>query len=48
VHGEKRALINPGIEFRQDLNTEDSGQREWAARLVRILQKLQVELLALI
>ena len=47
THGEKRGLINTGIEIRQDLITEDSGQREWAARLVRILQKLEVELLAL-
>ncbi|MGX9391799.1 N-formylglutamate amidohydrolase [Nitrobacteraceae bacterium UC4446_H13] len=47
VHGEKRGLINTGIEIRQDLITDESGQRQWAARLVRILQKLEAELLTL-
>jgi predicted N-formylglutamate amidohydrolase len=47
VHGEQRGLINTGIEIRQDLITDESGQREWAARLVRILRKLESELLAL-
>lgn len=47
VHGEQRGLINTGIEIRQDLIIEESGQREWAARLVRVLQKLETELLAL-
>jgi Predicted N-formylglutamate amidohydrolase len=47
VHGEQRGLINTGIEIRQDLITEESGQREWAARLVRVLQKLTPELLTL-
>lgn len=48
VHGERRGLINTGIEIRQDLITDDNGQREWAERLVRILRKLESELLALI
>ncbi len=48
VHGERRGLINTGIEIRQDLITDASGQREWAERLVRILRKLESELLALI
>ncbi|MGN6308969.1 MAG: N-formylglutamate amidohydrolase [Xanthobacteraceae bacterium] len=47
VHGEKRGLINTGIEIRQDLITDESGQRDWAARLARILRKLEAELLAL-
>ncbi|MGB3489535.1 MAG: N-formylglutamate amidohydrolase [Xanthobacteraceae bacterium] len=47
VHGEQRGLINTGIEIRQDLITDESGQREWAARLVRILRKLESELRAL-
>ncbi|MBN8978863.1 MAG: N-formylglutamate amidohydrolase [Rhizobiales bacterium] len=47
VHGEQRGLINTGIEIRQDLVTDESGQREWAARLVRILRKLESELRAL-
>lgn len=47
VHGEARGLINTGIEIRQDLIADEAGQRAWAARLVRILQKLEIELLAL-
>jgi len=47
VHGEQRGLINTGIEIRQDLITDENGQREWAARLVRILRILEAELLAL-
>jgi predicted N-formylglutamate amidohydrolase len=47
VHGEQRGLINTGIEIRQDLITDETGQREWAARLVRILRKLESELRAL-
>lgn len=47
VHGEARGLINTGIEIRQDLITDEAGQREWAERLVRILRKLEAELLAL-
>jgi len=47
VHGEKRGLIHTGIEIRQDLIADDSGQRDWAERLARILQKLEAELLAL-
>ncbi len=46
VHGEARGLINTGIEIRQDLITEEAGQREWAARLVRILRRLEAELIA--
>lgn len=48
VHGEQRGLINTGIEIRQDLITGESGQREWANRLIRVLRKLESELLALI
>jgi predicted N-formylglutamate amidohydrolase len=36
VHGEKRGLMNSGIEIRQDQIAEPSGQREWAERLARI------------
>ena len=48
VHGEARGLINTGIEIRQDLITDESGQRQWAERLIRILRKLELELRALI
>jgi predicted N-formylglutamate amidohydrolase len=37
VHGEARGLINSGIEIRQDLIADPSGQRQWAERLARIL-----------
>jgi predicted N-formylglutamate amidohydrolase len=37
VHGEKRALVHVELEIRQDLITEDSGQRKWAALFARLL-----------
>jgi len=45
VHGEKRGLMNTGIEIRQDLITEESGQIEWAQRLVRIFSEIEATLL---
>ena len=44
VHGEGRGLVNTGIEIRQDLITEPSGQRQWAERLARILGEIEREL----
>ncbi|MGY3033504.1 putative N-formylglutamate amidohydrolase [Bradyrhizobium sp. USDA 4354] len=44
VHGEARGLINTGIEIRQDLITDESGQQQWAERLARILGEIEVEL----
>jgi predicted N-formylglutamate amidohydrolase len=46
VHGEKRGLINTGIEIRQDLITEPAGQREWADRLARIFREIETTLRA--
>jgi len=46
VHGEARGLVSSGIEIRQDLIADDAGQREWAERLIRILRKLEAELVA--
>jgi predicted N-formylglutamate amidohydrolase len=46
VHGEKRGLINSGIEIRQDLITEPAGQREWADRLARIFREIETTLRA--
>ena len=46
VHGEARALMNSGIEIRQDLITEEAGQREWADRLANILGEIEIELRA--
>lgn len=36
VHGEARGLVNTGIEIRQDLIANESGQAQWAERLTRI------------
>ncbi len=46
VHGEARGLVNSGIEIRQDLIADESGQSEWANRLIRILRRLEGELVA--
>ncbi|MEK9279854.1 MULTISPECIES: N-formylglutamate amidohydrolase [unclassified Bradyrhizobium] len=46
VHGEARGLINTGIEIRQDLITDQSGQQQWAERLSRILGQIEAELRA--
>ncbi|WP_407176754.1 N-formylglutamate amidohydrolase [Bradyrhizobium sp. STM 3562] len=44
VHGEARGLVNTGIEIRQDLIADQSGQREWAERLARILSAIEAQL----
>ena len=46
VHGEARGLLNSGIEIRQDLITEEAGQREWAERLANILTEIEAQLRA--
>jgi predicted N-formylglutamate amidohydrolase len=46
VHGEARGLLNSGIEIRQDLITEEAGQREWAERLANIFGEIEIELRA--
>ncbi|RXH30871.1 N-formylglutamate amidohydrolase [Bradyrhizobium zhanjiangense] len=46
VHGEARGLVNTGIEIRQDLIADQSGQRQWAERLARIFAEIEVELKA--
>jgi predicted N-formylglutamate amidohydrolase len=43
-HGEARGLINTGIEIRQDLISDASGQQQWAERLARILGEIEVVL----
>ena len=40
VHGEMRGLINTGIEIRQDLIGDQSGQHQYADRLARILGEI--------
>ena len=44
VHGEARGLINTGIEIRQDLIADESGQQQWAERLARILGEIEAGL----
>jgi predicted N-formylglutamate amidohydrolase len=46
VHGEARGLINTGIEIRQDLIADQSGQQQWAERLARILIEIEGKLRA--
>ncbi len=46
VHGEKRGLMNTGIEIRQDLIAEEVGQQQWADRLARILGAAEAALRA--
>jgi predicted N-formylglutamate amidohydrolase len=44
VHGEKRGLMNSGIEIRQDLIADPAGQLEWANRLAEIFGEIEAEL----
>jgi predicted N-formylglutamate amidohydrolase len=46
VHGEARGLMNSGIEIRQDLIADQSGQQQWADRLARILAQIETDLRA--
>jgi predicted N-formylglutamate amidohydrolase len=46
VHGEKRGLMNTGIEIRQDLVGGPAGEVQWAERLTRIFQEIEVTLKA--
>jgi predicted N-formylglutamate amidohydrolase len=39
VHGEKRGIPHVAIEIRQDLITDDAGQKYWADRLADLLPK---------
>jgi predicted N-formylglutamate amidohydrolase len=46
VHGEARGLMNTGIEIRQDLIAQASGQMQWAERLARIFHEIEATLIA--
>jgi len=46
VHGEKRALPHVELEVRQDLITEESGQKQWAALFARLLPQAYARLTA--
>jgi predicted N-formylglutamate amidohydrolase len=44
VHGEARGLMNTGIEIRQDLISDQAGEKAWAERLARILGEIETML----
>jgi predicted N-formylglutamate amidohydrolase len=44
VHGEARALMNTGIEIRQDLIADQAGEKLWADRLARIFGEIETTL----
>ena len=44
-HGEARGLPHVEIEIRQDLLSDEAGQDEWAARIVRTLQTAELTFL---
>lgn len=44
VHGEQRGLMHTGIEIRQDLIGDQSGQQHWAERLARIFREIEESL----
>ena len=44
VHGEMRGLLNTGIEIRQDLISDQAGEKDWADRLARILGEIEIVL----
>jgi predicted N-formylglutamate amidohydrolase len=46
VHGEARGLMNTGIEIRQDLISDQSGETEWAERLANIFGEIEATLRA--
>lgn len=46
VHGERRGLMNTGIEIRQDLISDQAGETAWADRLARILAEIETALRA--
>ena len=46
VHGEKRGLMNSGIEIRQDLIGDQAGEKQWADRLARIFGEIEATLRA--
>ena len=44
VYGEGRGLIHTGIEIRQDLISDASGELAWAERLARIFKGIEERL----
>jgi len=46
VHAEARGLMNTGIEIRQDLISDQAGEKAWADRLARIFGEIETALRA--
>jgi predicted N-formylglutamate amidohydrolase len=46
VHGEARGLMNTGIEIRQDLISDATGEAQWAERLATIFVEIEATLRA--
>jgi predicted N-formylglutamate amidohydrolase len=46
VHGEARGLMNTGIEIRQDLISDEAGEKQWAERLANIFGEIEATLRA--
>jgi predicted N-formylglutamate amidohydrolase len=46
AHGEMRGLMNTGIEIRQDLISDQAGEKAWADRLARIFAEIDTMLRA--
>jgi predicted N-formylglutamate amidohydrolase len=46
VHAEARGLMNTGIEIRQDLISDQAGEKAWADRLARIFGEIETMLKA--
>jgi predicted N-formylglutamate amidohydrolase len=46
VHGELRGLMSTGIEIRQDLISDQAGEKSWADRLARIFAEIETMLRA--
>jgi predicted N-formylglutamate amidohydrolase len=42
VHAEARGLMNTGIEIRQDLISDQAGEKTWADRLARIFAEIEM------
>jgi predicted N-formylglutamate amidohydrolase len=47
VHGEARGLLHVELELRQDLISDDAGQRKWARTLQGLLQSCESSIAAL-
>ncbi len=45
VHGERRGLLNTGVEIRQDLISDQAGEAQWADRLARVFREVEATLI---